>query len=131
MRTVPIVEQPQQQRILQLGQSIQKTVPRLVTPSHVTTVQTNPMPRVRATRPRLAGTVQQSPRMVTQSPVRVSVSKTIKFMVAYECEICASYKKLTLVSNLPLSHLVYSIVCILCFSFQILILLFFLLETNE
>lgn len=72
MRTVPIVEQPQQQRILQLGQSIQKTVPRLVTPTHVTTVQTNPMPRVRATRPRLAG-VQQSPRMVTQSPVRVSV----------------------------------------------------------
>lgn len=65
--------QQQQQRILQMGQPIQKTVPRLVTPTqHVTSVQTNPMPRVRATRPRPATTIQQSPRMVTQSPVRVS-----------------------------------------------------------
>ncbi len=73
MRTVPIVDQqPQQQRILQMGQTIQKNVPRLVTPQHVTTVHSNPMPRVRATRPRLAAPIQQTPRMVTQS-VRVSL----------------------------------------------------------
>lgn len=63
---------PQQQRILQMGQTMQKTVPRLVSPQHVTTVHSNPMPRVRANRPRLAGTIQQTPRMVSQSPVRVS-----------------------------------------------------------
>lgn len=65
MRTVPIVEQ--QQRILQMGPSIQKTVPRLVAPSHVSTVQSSPMPRIRATRPRPTTTIQQSPRIVTQS----------------------------------------------------------------
>lgn len=71
MRTVPLVEQPQQQqqqRILQMGQTIQKTVPRLVAPSHVSTVQSNPMPRIRANRPRLPAVTQ--PRMVTQTSVR-------------------------------------------------------------
>lgn len=73
MRTVPMVEQAQQQRILQVGQTVQKTVPRLVSPQHVTTIQTNPMPRMRATRPRMATAVQQTPRMVTQTTMRVSI----------------------------------------------------------
>lgn len=87
MRTVPIVEQTQQHRILQMGQTIQK-VPRLVTPSqHVTTVVSNPMPRVRASRPRLATTIQQSPRMVAQSPARVSRLR-LKFLPPTVCFAC-------------------------------------------
>lgn len=75
MRTVPIIDQSQpQQRLVQIGQPIQKSVPRLVAPQHVTTVQTNPMPRVRATRPRMATSIQQTPRMVTQTTVRVNVT---------------------------------------------------------
>lgn len=70
MRTVPIVEQPQQQqqqRVLQMGQPIQK-VPRLVAPSHVSTVQTNPRIRANTNRQRLPTNTQ--PRMVTQQSVR-------------------------------------------------------------